>query len=61
LTAPVALGISAFRGIRLRSPLSCAAYFQGVQELAPQAIAHDELAAMAFTWTFEMQPSYAVP
>ncbi|CAN5530236.1 hypothetical protein BH20CHL7_BH20CHL7_07050 [soil metagenome] len=36
-------------------------YFQGVQELAPQAIAHDELAAMAFTWTFEVPPSYAVP
>jgi hypothetical protein len=36
-------------------------YFQGVLELAPQAISHDDLAAMAFTWTFEVQPSYAVP
>lgn len=36
-------------------------YFQGVQELTPKAISHDELAAMAFIWTFEVQPSYAVP
>lgn len=36
-------------------------YFQGVHELGPQTIALDELAAMGFTWSFEVPPSYAVP
>jgi hypothetical protein len=36
-------------------------YFQGVQDLVPQTISHDELRANAFIWSFEVQPSYVVP
>jgi hypothetical protein len=36
-------------------------YFQGVQDLVPQTISHDELRANAFSWSFEVQPSYVVP
>ncbi len=36
-------------------------YFQGVQDLVPQAISHDELRVNEFTWSFEVQPSYVVP
>ena len=36
-------------------------YFQGVQDLVPQTISHDELRANAFNWSFEVQPSYVVP
>ena len=35
-------------------------YFQGVHDLVPQTISHDELRANAFYWSFEVQPSYVV-
>jgi hypothetical protein len=33
-------------------------YFQGVQDLVPQTISHDDLRANEFLWSFEVQPSY---
>ena len=36
-------------------------YFQGVQDLVPQTISHDELRANSFTWSFEVQPAFVVP
>ena len=36
-------------------------YFQGVQDLVPQTISHDELRANAFVWSFEVQPAFVVP
>ena len=36
-------------------------WFQGVQDLVPQTISHDELLANAFTWSFEVQPAFVAP
>jgi hypothetical protein len=36
-------------------------YFQGIHDLVPQTVSHDELRANAFMWSFEVQPSYVVP
>ena len=41
-------------------PGPAGSYFQGFHELEPQTVTHDELRANAFTWSFEVQPSYVV-
>lgn len=35
--------------------------FTGVEDLEPQTLTHEELAAAQFVWTFEASPTFAVP